>query len=107
MKNKKTAATATARGYDIITEGKAKIAVPKYSGKDVSSRMPVFYNPVMKSNRDITIILMAAAAKTHGIKKWKIDFENRNKVLQVDCYGVTAQKIIASIKAAGYECKEL
>ena len=42
-----------------------------------------------------------------GIKKWKIDFENKNNVLQVDCYGVTEQKIIASIKAAGYDCKEI
>lgn len=58
--------------YNIVVEGKARIAMPEYSGKDVSSRMPVFYNPVMKSNRDITIILMAAAAKMYGIKKWKI-----------------------------------
>ncbi len=59
-------------GYDFIKEGKAKIAVPRYSGKDVSSRMPVFYNPVMKSNRDITLLLMAAASKLYGIKKWRI-----------------------------------
>ena len=63
---------AAANKYDIITEGKAKIWVPKYSGKDVSSRMPVFYNPVMRSNRDITLFLLAAAAKIYGIKKWKI-----------------------------------
>lgn len=59
-------------GYDLIKEGKAKIAAPKYSGRVVSSGMPVFYNPVMKSNRDITLLLMAAAAKVYGIKKWRI-----------------------------------
>lgn len=58
--------------YDTVAEGKVKIAVPKYSGKGVSSRMPVFYNRVMKSNRDITLLLMAAAAKMYGIKKWRI-----------------------------------
>ncbi len=63
---------ATAKKYDIIAEGKAKVAVPKYEEKDVSSRMPVFYNPVMKSNRDITLILLAAAAKKYGIRKWRI-----------------------------------
>ena len=42
-----------------------------------------------------------------GIKKWKIDFENRNKVLQVEGWGITAQKIIASIKATGCACEEL
>lgn len=59
-------------GYDLVEEGKAKIAVPKHPDKAVSSEMPVFYNPVMKSNRDITIVLMAAAAKLYGIKKWRI-----------------------------------
>lgn len=74
MKNKIAAAktTAAAKKYDTVTEGKAKVAVPKYSGKGVSSRMPVFYNPVMKSNRDITILLMAAAARIYGIQKWRI-----------------------------------
>ncbi len=58
--------------YDIIVEGKARIAVPKHSGRVVSSAMPVFYNPVMKSNRDITLLLLAAAAKMYGIKRWRI-----------------------------------
>ncbi len=73
-KNNTAAAKTTeaAGGYDTVMEGKARIAVPKYSGKDVSSRMPVFYNPVMKSNRDITVLLLAAAAKKYGIRKWRI-----------------------------------
>ncbi|MBI3037017.1 tRNA (guanine(10)-N(2))-dimethyltransferase [Candidatus Woesearchaeota archaeon] len=58
--------------HGIVVEGKAKLAVPKYGRKAVSSRMPVFYNPVMKSNRDITILLMEAAAKLYGIKKWAV-----------------------------------
>ena len=57
--------------YDVITEGKAKIKVPKGSGK-VSREMPVFYNPVMRSNRDITILLMAAAPRLYGMKKLRI-----------------------------------
>ncbi len=56
--------------YDIITEGKAKIAVPV--SKKLSSDMPVFYNPVMRSNRDITLALMAAAAKKYGMRKWSV-----------------------------------
>lgn len=74
MKNKIAAAKATVTtvGYDIVTEGKARIAVPEYPGKSISSRMPVFYNPVMKSNRDITVLLIAAAAKKCGIRKWRI-----------------------------------
>ena len=61
---------AAAKGYEIVTEGKAKIAVPK--SKKLSRDMPVFYNPVMRSNRDIAITLMAAAAETYGISKWSV-----------------------------------
>ena len=60
------------KGYDIVTEGKAKLAVPKYHGKVVSSEMPVFYNPVMKANRDLTLLVMVAASKLYRIKKWNI-----------------------------------
>jgi len=39
-----------------ITEGKAKIYVPK-QGK-ISKKLPVFYNPVMKFNRDLSVEIM-------------------------------------------------
>jgi len=42
-----------------------------------------------------------------GVKKWKIDFERPNKPLRVEGYGVTAQKIIAALKQAGFECEEI
>jgi len=42
--------------YKIITEGKAKIKVPKE--EKVSKKLPVFYNPVMKLNRDISVLLL-------------------------------------------------
>jgi len=42
--------------YKIIQESKAKIKVPEE--KKVSKKLPVFYNPVMKLNRDISILLL-------------------------------------------------
>jgi tRNA (guanine26-N2/guanine27-N2)-dimethyltransferase len=42
--------------YKIIRESKAKIKVPEE--KKVSKKLPVFYNPVMKLNRDISILLL-------------------------------------------------
>ncbi len=39
-----------------ITEGKAKITAPKT--KKISKEMGVFYNPAMKLNRDLTILLL-------------------------------------------------
>lgn len=44
--------------YQTIEEGKAKIKVPVE--KKISKELPVFYNPVMKLNRDISVILLRA-----------------------------------------------
>ena len=41
-----------------------------------------------------------------GISKWNIDFEDHEKVLCVEGYGITAQAIITSINDAGFLCKE-
>lgn len=60
------------KDYATVAEGKAGIAVPKHNGRSVSSDMPVFYNPAMKSNRDITLLLMAAAAQKYEVKKWSV-----------------------------------
>jgi tRNA (guanine26-N2/guanine27-N2)-dimethyltransferase len=40
---------------EIITEGRAKLRIPK---ADVNRSMPVFYNPVMKRNRDLSILFL-------------------------------------------------
>ncbi|MFH2028262.1 MAG: tRNA (guanine(26)-N(2))-dimethyltransferase [Nanoarchaeota archaeon] len=44
-----------------IEEGKAKIDVTQ--AKIVSKQMPVFYNPVMKFNRDISVLLLSCMGK--------------------------------------------
>ncbi len=44
-----------------ITEGKAKISIP--AAEKISKQMPVFYNPVMKHNRDISILLLNSLDK--------------------------------------------
>ncbi len=40
----------------VIAEGKAKIRV--FAGDKISKKLPVFYNPVMKANRDISVLLL-------------------------------------------------
>ena len=42
-----------------ITEGRAKLLVPK--AEKISREMPVFYNPIMKLNRDISVLLLNSA----------------------------------------------
>ena len=44
----------------IITEGKASLKA--YTGK-ISKELPVFYNPIMKFNRDISILLLNSIEK--------------------------------------------
>ncbi|MBN2454097.1 tRNA (guanine(10)-N(2))-dimethyltransferase [Candidatus Woesearchaeota archaeon] len=45
----------------ILTEGKAKFYAP--TAKIVSKDMPVFYNPVMKTNRDIAVAIVASSGR--------------------------------------------
>ena len=42
--------------YDVIKEGKAAIKIKK--ADKISKEMDVFYNPIMKINRDISILLL-------------------------------------------------
>ena len=43
----------------------------------------------------------------NGIYKWHVDLTHPYNVLHVEGYGVTAQKIIASIMEAGFLCAEM
>ena len=43
--------------YKIIQEGKIKIKVPKE--EKISKKLPVFYNPVMGFNRDVSVLLLS------------------------------------------------
>ena len=47
--------------YEVIEEGKAKIKVKKV--KKISKEMGVFYNPIMKHNRDISVLLLKCIDK--------------------------------------------
>jgi len=42
--------------FKIIQEGKAKIKISKES--KISKKLPVFYNPVMKNNRDLSVLVL-------------------------------------------------
>ena len=46
----------------LIKEGKATVKVPVV--KTVSKEMDVFYNPVMKFNRDISVLLLNSIDKS-------------------------------------------
>lgn len=48
--------------HKVIEEGKARVKV--FEGK-ISAKLPVFYNPVMKLNRDITVYLLNSVEKKH------------------------------------------
>ncbi len=51
--------------YKKITEGKAAVYVP--AGSKVTRAMPVFYNPAMRLNRDISVLLLSAIGRKMNI----------------------------------------
>lgn len=57
---------------EIVREGKVQLLVPKLSSYGVvpqdyaPSRAPVFYNPVMEFNRDLTILAFQAYQRTEN-----------------------------------------
>ena len=52
-------------------------------------------------------LIRQALLQYKGIKKWGIDFESKNKVMRIEGYGVTTEKIIEVITKAGFHCKVL
>lgn len=67
----------------IINEGKAIIDYPEDFLKKLSSKLPVFYNPLMKINRDFTILIL------------KVFYEIRGKKLDIlDCMAGTGIRSI-------------
>ena len=90
----------------IITEGKAKINAPK--SEKISKDMGVFYNPAMKLNRDLTILLLNSSGKKGmqiadplagtGIRSIRMLLELENGIissLSINDYSKTA---VAEIK---------
>jgi len=91
---------------EIVTEGHAKIRVQK-PGK-ISKEMPVFYNPVMSLNRDISILLLNSINKNSmqiadplaatGIRSIRFLKElNKNKI-KIICINDNGKKAVNSIK---------
>ena len=72
--------------YTTITEGKAKVIVSE--GK-ISKKLPVFYNPVMKFNRDISVLLLSC-----------VDKKNMQIALPLAGTGVRGIRLIKELKKA-------
>jgi tRNA (guanine26-N2/guanine27-N2)-dimethyltransferase len=90
----------------IIKEGKAIIKIPVVN--KISKEMDVFYNPIMKSNRDISVLLLNSIDKTKlnladplagsGIRSIRFLLElkkNKIKTISINDY---SNKAIKSIK---------
>jgi tRNA (guanine26-N2/guanine27-N2)-dimethyltransferase len=91
--------------YKIIEEGKAKINVAVE--EKISKKLPVFYNPVMKLNRDISVLLLEvienkdmqiglplSATGIRGIRFLKELDKKKIKVVKFNDYDKNAVKII-------------
>ncbi|MFH1133588.1 MAG: hypothetical protein V1735_03795 [Nanoarchaeota archaeon] len=49
--------------FEKITEGNAEVMAPKE--KKISAKLPVFFNPVMRLNRDFSVMALRAYGKAH------------------------------------------
>ena len=45
--------------------------------------------------------------RTEGIKSWKVDTTNPNKVLTVETEQLTAEQVIESVKQAGFTAEKV
>lgn len=91
--------------YKIIQEGKAKVKVAE--AKKISKQMEVFYNPVMKLNRDVSILLLNSVNKKDmqlalplagsGIRAVRFALElqkGKIKIMHVNDYNKKAVQLI-------------
>ena len=91
--------------FEKISEGKALIFAPKE--KKVSKKLPVFYNPAMKLNRDISVLLLNTIGKKDmqlalplagtGIRGVRFILElkkSKIKAISINDYDAKAVKVI-------------
>ena len=91
---------------ELVKEGKAVVKVPKV--ETVSKEMGVFYNPVMKFNRDISILLLNSIDKNHlyiadplagsGIRSIRFIFELKKSKIKTISINDYSNKAVKSIK---------
>jgi len=92
--------------YELIREGKALIRVPKVS--KISKEMEVFYNPIMKFNRDISILLLNSIDKNNlqicdllagsGVRSIRFLLELKKKKIKSIIINDYSKEAINSIK---------
>lgn len=88
-----------------VEEGKAKIVIPKYD--KITAKMPVFYNPAMKLNRDISVLVLDSIEENNlliadplagsGIRSIRFLLElNKKKIkkIYINDYSKTAIKYL-------------
>jgi tRNA (guanine26-N2/guanine27-N2)-dimethyltransferase len=92
--------------YATIWEGKAKIRVAV--AKRVSKEMEVFYNPVMKFNRDISVLLLNSIGKSDlhiadplagsGVRAIRFTLELKTNKIKTLTANDNSSKAVSSIK---------
>ena len=86
--------------FELIAEGSAVIKIKK--AEKISKEMEVFYNPVMKLNRDITILLLQQFGPMHlcdplaasGVRSIRLAKELKYKSIAINDINKKAVKSI-------------
>ncbi|MBW2999845.1 tRNA (guanine(26)-N(2))-dimethyltransferase [Candidatus Woesearchaeota archaeon] len=107
--------------FKTIIEGKAKVKVPV--GVKISKEMPVFYNPAMKLNRDISVLLLNCVGKKKmqiadplagsGVRGIRFLLELEKGKIESISFNDSSQKAVKLIKEninlnkKGFICKKI
>ena len=89
---------------ETISEGKITIDVPSQKHYKLDSKMPVFFNPIMKKNRDLNVIFLRALGKKRlrvldllsgtGVRGLRLAAEVPNTAVTCNDFSRNAVKLI-------------
>ena len=66
----------------------------------------LLFKTSLKCNGCINAIRPGMDSRT-GIEQWKVDLESSDKVLEVESSGDVSERVLESVKKAGYEISRL
>lgn len=52
-------------------------------------------------------MITPAIKQIQGIKKWNVDFDDKNKALRIEGHGLNAKYIESVVRSAGFECEQM
>jgi copper chaperone CopZ len=52
-------------------------------------------------------MITPAIKQIHGITKWNVDFDDKNRALRIEGHGLNSKHIESVVRTAGFECEQM